>query len=98
MRAQFTTDGAFDLLSSKLLLNGNGGSANQVLKTDGYGNVSWTDQPTQQYAFGNITVSGQNTLQADTITDTLDIVAGSGISISTDASNDRITKIGRAHV
>lgn len=91
MRAQFTTDGAFDLLSSKLLLNGNGGSANQVLKTDGYGNVSWTDQPTQQYAFGNITVSGQNTLQADTLTDTLDIVAGSGITISTDASNDRIT-------
>ena len=91
MRAQFTTDGAFDLLSSKLLLNGNGGSANQVLKTDGYGNVSWVDQPTQQYAFGNITVSGQNTLQADTLTDTLDIVAGSGISITTDASNDRIT-------
>ena len=89
--AQFTTDGAFDLLSGKFLLNGTTGNANQVLKSDGYGNLSWTDLPSQQQAFGNITVSGQNTIQADTTGDTLDFVAGSGISITTDTSNDRIT-------
>ena len=89
--AQFTTDGAFDLLSGKFLLNGTTGNANQVLKSDGYGNLSWTDLPSQQQAFGNITVSGQNTIQADTTGDTLDFVAGSGITITTDTSNDRIT-------
>lgn len=91
IRAEITTDGYFDLKSAKLKLNGNTGAANQVLKTDGYGNVSWTDLPTQQQAFGNITVSGQSTLQADQTGDTLDLVAGTGISITTDANNDRIT-------
>lgn len=91
IRAEITTDGYFDLKSAKLKLNGDTGSANQVLKTDGYGNVSWTDLPSQQQAFGNITVSGESTLQADQTGDTLDLVAGSGISITTDADNDRIT-------
>ena len=91
IRAKFTTDGYFDLLSSKLKLNGNSGAANQVMKSDGYGNLSWTNLPTQQQAFGNITVSGQSTIQADQTGDTLDFVAGSGISLTTDASNDRIT-------
>ena len=91
IRAEITTDGYFDLKSAKLKLNGNTGAANQVRKTDGYGNVSWTDLPTQQQAFGNITVSGQSTLQADQTGDTLDLVAGTGISITTDANNDRIT-------
>jgi len=91
IHAKFTTDGYFDLLSSKLKLNGNTGAANQVMKSDGYGNLSWTNLPTQQQAFGNITVSGQSTIQADQTGDTLDFVAGSGISLTTDASNDRIT-------
>ena len=89
--AQFTTDGAFDLLSGKFLLNGTTGSANQVLKTDGYGNLSWTDQPSQQFAFGGFSVSGQDTVTASNLSETLDIVAGSGISISTDNSNNQIT-------
>ena len=78
-------------LKHKLKLNGNTGAANQVMKSDGYGNLSWTNLPTQQQAFGNITVSGQSTIQADQTGDTLDFVAGSGISLTTDASNDRIT-------
>ncbi len=89
--AQFTTDGAFDLLSGKFLLNGTTGSANQVLKTDGYGNLSWTDQPSQQFAFGGFSVSGQDTVTASNLSETLDIVAGSGISISTDNANNKIT-------
>jgi len=89
--AQFTTDGALDLLSGKFLLNGTTGNANQVLKTDGYGNLSWTDQPSQQYAFGSFTISGQDTVQAGNLSEALNLVAGTGISLTTDASNNRIT-------
>ncbi len=89
--AQFTTDGAFDLLSGKFLLEGTTGNANQVLKTDGYGNLSWTDQPSQQYAFGSFTISGQDNVTAGNLSEALNLVAGSGISLTTDASNNRIT-------
>ena len=89
--AQFTTDGAFDLLSGKFLLNGTTGNPNQVLKTDGYGNLSWTDQLTQQHAFGGFSVSGQSDVTAGTTNDTITLTAGSGISLSTDASSKTIT-------
>ena len=89
--AQFTTDGALDLLSGKLLINGDSGTANQVLKTDGYGNISWTTMPSQQYAFGGFTVSGQDTVQASNLSETLNLVAGTGVTITTDSSNNRIT-------
>jgi hypothetical protein len=91
IRAEITTDGYFDLKSAKLKLNGDTGSANQVLKTDGYGNVSWTDLPTQQQAFGNIIVSGDDTIQADQTGDTLTFVAGTGITLDTNGSTDTIT-------
>ena len=91
IHAKFTTDGYFDLLSSKLKLNGNSGAANQVIKSDGYGNLSWTDLPNQQQAFGNIVVTGQDTIQADTTGDTLNLVAGSGISLSTNGGTDTLT-------
>ena len=90
-RAQFTTDGALDLLSGKLLINGNGGSANQVLRTDGYGNISWVNQPSQQFAYGSFTVSGQDTVTSSNLSEVLNLVAGNGISITTDNSNNRIT-------
>jgi hypothetical protein len=89
--AQFTTDGAFDLLSGKFLLNGTTGSANQVLKTDGYGNLSWTSLPSQQFAFGSFTVSGQDNVTSSNLSEALNLVAGTGIGITTDASNNRIT-------
>jgi len=44
-----------------------------------------------QNAFSNIAVSGQTTLQADTVTDTLTIVAGTGISLTTDNTSDTLT-------
>ena len=89
--AKFTTDGYLDLLTSKLKLNGNSGAANQVIKSDGYGNLSWTDLPTQQQAFGNIVVSGDDTIQADQTGDTLTFVAGTGITLDTNGSTDTIT-------
>lgn len=44
-----------------------------------------------QNAFSNIAVSGQTTVAADTATDTLNLVAGSNVTITTDATNDKIT-------
>jgi hypothetical protein len=46
-------------------------------------------QPNQN-AFSNIAVSGQTTVAADTTTDTVTFV-GSNISITTDATNDKVT-------
>jgi|TARA_B100001094_G_C18189900_1_gene806399 hypothetical protein len=88
---QITTDGALDILSEKLLINGNSGSSNQVLTTDGFGNISWATPITQQNAFGNITISGQDTVQADQAGDSLNLVAGSGITINSNGSTDTIT-------
>jgi hypothetical protein len=42
-------------------------------------------------SFSTIAVSGQNSLVADSATDTLTMVAGSGISITTNAGSDSIT-------
>lgn len=41
--------------------------------------------------FSTISVSGQSDVVADSITDTLTLAAGTGISITTDAANDTIT-------
>ena len=44
-----------------------------------------------QNAFSVITVAGQSNIEADTTTDTLTIVAGSGIGITTNAAGDSLT-------
>lgn len=44
-----------------------------------------------QNAFSNIAVTGQTTIAADSVTDTLTLVAGSGIGIATDATTDTVT-------
>jgi len=44
-----------------------------------------------QNAFSNIAVAGQSTVAADSTTDTLTLVAGSNITITTNASGDSIT-------
>ena len=41
-------------------------------------------------AFSNVAVSGQGTLVADAKTDTLTIVAGTNITITTDEDNDEV--------
>ena len=46
---------------------------------------------TNQNLFETVSVSGQSNLVADTATDTLTLVAGSNITITTDNSNDSIT-------
>jgi hypothetical protein len=42
-------------------------------------------------SFSNVFISGQSPVQADSISDTLTLVAGSGITITTDAANDSVT-------
>ena len=44
-----------------------------------------------QNAFSNIAVSGQNTVAADSSTDTVTYVAGSNVTITTDSSGDTVT-------
>jgi len=89
--AHINTDGAFDLKSGKFLLDGTTGSPNQVLKSDGYGNLSWADLPTQQNAFGGIIVSGQDTVTSSGLADNLTLIAGSGITLSTNSTNKTVT-------
>jgi hypothetical protein len=50
-----------------------------------------TTAEVNQNAFSNVAVAGQTTVAADSKTDTLTLVAGTGISITTDASTDSVT-------
>jgi len=70
-------------------------SDGQVLAWDN-GNSVWAPSnagggETNQNAFSNIAVSGQTTVEADSVTDTLNIAAGTGISLATDAGTDTLT-------
>tara|TARA_B100000029_G_C17544740_1_gene948035 strand:- start:634 stop:1776 length:1143 start_codon:yes stop_codon:yes gene_type:complete len=80
------TDGEINFLSGKMSINGNTGTSGQVLSTDGNGNMSWLTVDYTQYAFSNIAVSGQTTIQANATSDTLTFAAGSGIQLTTDGS------------
>lgn len=44
-----------------------------------------------QHAFSNVAVSGQSTVAADSKTDTLTLISGANITITTDAVNDSVT-------
>lgn len=82
------TIGAYTLPST-------GGSTGQVLVYPGSGSeLTWADQSggeDNQNAFSNVAVSGQNTVSADSATDTLTLVAGTDITITTDSGNDTVT-------
>lgn len=58
------------------------------------GNVATTDHTHSNYvnqnAFSNVVVGG-TTVAADTVTDTLTLVAGSNVTLTPDATNDKIT-------
>ena len=83
-------NGAFALPTSD-------GSSNQVLQTDGSGNVSWATVSASNSsglvseAFKNILVSGQSNIVADSATDSLTFAAGSGITLTTNAGTDTLT-------
>jgi plastocyanin len=52
--------------------------------------ANFSDIPTIPNNFGNIVVSGQTIVSSDAINDTLTLVAGVGMSITTDAANNTI--------
>ena len=72
------------------------GSVNQVLTTNGAGGFSFQDVAassgeTNQNAFSNVAVAGQTTVAADSKTDTLTLVGGTSINVTTDAGTDSVT-------
>jgi len=72
------------------------GTNGQVLSTDGNGNFSFVDQTGgggggSQNVFSTIAVTGQSSVVADTTTDTVTLIGGSNIGITTDPSTDEIT-------
>ena len=85
--------------SGKVVIDGlsfptSDGSADQVLKTDGSGNLSFVNQSGgggSQNLFSTIAVSGQSNIAADATTDTLTFAAGTGVTLTTNASTDTLT-------
>jgi plastocyanin len=62
---------------------------NQVLKYNGTNWINNTDSVSNSFA--TIAVAGQSSVVADSATDTLTLVAGTGITLTTDAGTDTIT-------
>ena len=66
-----------------------------ILKYDSTNGLIWgaagAGGENNQNAFSNIAVSGQNTVAADSSTDTVTYVAGSNVTITTDSSGDTVT-------
>jgi hypothetical protein len=63
-----------------------------TITTDaGADSVTITNSATGANAFGNVAVSGQSTVAADSTNDTLTLAAGTGITLTTDASTDTVT-------
>ena len=65
------------------------GTAGFALKTDGSGTLSWGLAGGN--AFETISVSGQSNVVADSSSDTLTLVGGTGLAITTAAGSDTIT-------
>lgn len=65
------------------------GTSGQVLATNAAGGLLWTTRAAN--SFETIAVAGQSPIVADTHTDTLTIVAGSGITLTTNAGTDTLT-------
>jgi len=91
------TDGTINFLSGKMSIDGDTGSVGQVLSSDGSGNLSWQTVDFTQYAFSNISVSGEVNIQASSTSDTLTFAAGSGIDIATSGSTVTISSDSTAH-
>ena len=61
------------------------------ITTSGTITLTNTDTGSSQNIFKNIAVSGQNTIVADSNDDTLTVVAGTGISVTTNDTTDTLT-------
>ena len=72
---------------------GSDGTSGQALTTDGAGNFTFASVGAggTQNVFSNFAVTGQNTIIAESTTDTLTIAAGSGVTLTTDSGTDTLT-------
>jgi len=88
-----TVQGNVDLatLTTVGIGNVNAGDGIGVAYSNGTATVTNTDKGSSQNIFKNIAVSGQSTVVAETNDDTLTLVAGNAIEITTNASTDTIT-------
>lgn len=88
-----TVQNNIDLSSASQVGIGNvaEGTGVSVSYSNGTATVTNTDRGSSQNIFKNIAVSGQSTVIADSNNDTLTLVAGSNISIATNATTDTIT-------
>ena len=75
---------ALDTSARKLYVN-DSGSIKEI------GGSGESGGETNQNAFSNTAVSGQTTVAADSTTDTLNIAAGSNVTITTNAGSDTVT-------
>jgi hypothetical protein len=67
------------------------GTAGQVIKTDGSGVLSFQNDLDVQNIFQKIAVSGQTTIEADATNDTVTFGAGTGITLTTNATTDTLS-------
>lgn len=74
-------------VANKLNINVNG----TEYSFDGSESRTITLNQSDQEAFSKIAVEGQSTVSADTAADTLTLIAGNNITITTNATNDSIT-------
>lgn len=88
-----TVQGNVDLatLTTVGIGNVNAGDGVGVAYSNGTATVTNTDKGSSQNIFKNIAVSGQSTVVAETNDDTLTLVAGNSIAITTNATTDTIT-------
>ena len=71
--------------------NVNAGTGVGVAYANGTATVTNTDLGSSQAIFKNVAVSGQSTIAADTNNDTLTVVGGSGITLTTSSGTDTLT-------
>jgi hypothetical protein len=67
------------------------GTGITITNADGSITVANDDRGSSQNIFKNVAVAGQSTIVADTNNDTLTVVAGTGVTLTTNASTDTLT-------
>ena len=96
IRQLFVTSVSYDSSSKKITYSKNGASTDVVTLAGVATSGSYNDLsskptiPTLKNVFGKVKVS-TTTIEADTTQDTLEFVAGSNVTLTPDATNDKIT-------
>ena len=84
---KITESGFLDF--AKMTIGGSQGTAGQYIRNAGSGTIEWATLASTN-AFGNIAIGG-STIAADTTNDTLNITAGTNITLGVNTSTDTLT-------